>query len=180
MLATQNRPKRKSGLTARERIERYRVVAGECWETSLDLTHKYPQLTIAGRKISVHRASYETYVGPIPESLAVLHKCDNPRCHRPSHLYVGTLSDNMTDMWARSRAKRARAPTIDVSLAAELGKTMSQQDVAECFGVSQSTISVALRAVGASRGKTTPFGKSHGLGGRQPSKRKPDDINYSK
>jgi len=171
MYATQNKPKRKAGLTIQGRIERYRVVVGECWETSLDTSHEYPQLTVAGRKVSIHRASYETYIGPIPEGLSVLHKCDNPRCHRPSHLYAGTLSDNMSDMWVRSRGKRTRPPTIDVALAAELGKAMSQKDVAECFGVSQSTISVALRSIGASRGKTTSFGKNHGLGGRQTNER---------
>jgi len=176
MTGIPNRPKRKAGLTIQERIERYRIVVGECWETSLDLSHKYPQLTVAGKKVSIHRAAYETYVGSIPSGLSVLHECDNPRCHRPLHLFAGTLSDNMNDMWAKGRAKRTKGRIVDARLAATLGATLTQREVAECFGVSQSAISVALRSVGASRGKTTSFGKGHGLGGRKSKTARPDAV----
>lgn len=48
-----------------------------------------------------HRFAWELINGPIPAGMSVLHKCDNPSCCNPNHLYLGTQSDNISD-----RAKR--------------------------------------------------------------------------
>lgn len=52
-----------------------------------------------------HRASYEEFVGPIPEGLHVLHHCDNPPCINPDLLYTGTPLDNGRDKAARGRSR---------------------------------------------------------------------------
>ena len=52
-----------------------------------------------------HRYFYNYYVGDIPEDLLVLHSCDNRPCVLPSHLRVGTASDNMKDMGERNKTR---------------------------------------------------------------------------
>lgn len=52
-----------------------------------------------------HRAAWRMFKCEIPEGMSVLHKCDNPICVNPSHLWLGTQSDNCHDMWRKGRAK---------------------------------------------------------------------------
>lgn len=52
----------------------------------------------------VHRVIWNEVNGPIPDQMRVLHKCDNPPCCNPDHLFLGTQKDNMDDMWRKNRA----------------------------------------------------------------------------
>ena len=52
-----------------------------------------------------HRWSYETFVGPIPAGMFVLHRCDITTCVAPAHLFLGTQADNMHDMAAKGRSR---------------------------------------------------------------------------
>ena len=77
----------------------------ECWEWTKSFSHfGYGQLWWIDRHILVHRASYISYVGEIPEGMCVLHKCDNPKCLNPNHLFLGSRLDNNQD-----RAKKRRS-----------------------------------------------------------------------
>jgi len=53
----------------------------------------------------VHRRSFELFNGPIPPGMFVLHRCDNPPCINPEHLFLGTYADNTRDMIAKGRAR---------------------------------------------------------------------------
>jgi len=54
--------------------------------------------------IRAHRMSWILEYGDIPKPLFVLHRCDNPACVRPSHLWLGTNRDNMEDMAIKGRS----------------------------------------------------------------------------
>ena len=58
-----------------------------------------------GRLQVAHRLSWTEANGPIPDGLYALHKCDNPSCINPDHLFLGTYSDNLRDAWAKGRNK---------------------------------------------------------------------------
>lgn len=65
--------------------------------------HGYGNRKYKGSIWLAHRAAWDEQVGPIPEGMFVLHKCDNRLCVRVSHLFLGTGSDNMKDMVAKGR-----------------------------------------------------------------------------
>lgn len=87
-----------------------------CWEWPMSRTNgKYGQVHIPhsghrGRMYATHRLSYEIFIGPIDDDAPfVLHKCDNPCCCNPSHLFSGTPLDNVRDMDAKGRRVRRGA-----------------------------------------------------------------------
>ena len=55
---------------------------------------------------TAHRVAWESFVGPIPDGLCVLHKCDNPPCVNVRHLFLGTLQDNAIDMAVKGRGRK--------------------------------------------------------------------------
>lgn len=56
--------------------------------------------------VGAHRVAWTKTYGLIPSGMSVLHRCDNPPCCRPDHLFLGTLPDNMKDKVSKGRQSR--------------------------------------------------------------------------
>ena len=132
----------------------------QCWEWVAGYSPDgYGKFKLNGHTWRAHRLVYIWEIDAIPHGLLVLHKCDNIKCVRPSHLYAGTTSDNMKDRAKRSsfipslpiytrdthpRTKLTREKIGEVcSLYATEGYTTRQLGI--IFGVDASTIARALR-----------------------------------
>jgi hypothetical protein len=63
----------------------------------------YGQAKRDGKECLVHRWAWEYWRGPIPKGKKVLHKCDNTRCLRMRHLFLGSQKDNVRDMCRKGR-----------------------------------------------------------------------------
>lgn len=83
------------------------VLKSRCWEwTAAKDGDGYGKCTYKGQWGSAHRAAYDMMVGEIGQNI-VCHRCDNPSCVRPIHLFLGTVSDNNADMQQKGRLKIA-------------------------------------------------------------------------
>lgn len=81
--------------------------ADGCWLFNGGKTHfGYGRLSLRGNRwITAHRFAWLLHRGDIPDvSLCVLHRCDNPPCVNPDHLFLGTHADNVRDMVRKGRA----------------------------------------------------------------------------
>jgi hypothetical protein len=112
-----------------ERFWRYVQKTESCWEWVGNKGRfgygRIQEFGVSGKTVQAHRLSYQMHVGPIPDGLFVMHKCDNPSCVNPGHLQLGTPRDNTQDMIAKGR-KRVVAPVGEGNgkskLTAELAK----------------------------------------------------------
>lgn len=112
----------------------------------------YGVLRRGGRNHLVHRVALFDFMGIKASNLHVLHKCDNPGCVNPEHLYLGTHARNMADMKTRRRAKAgpgqgsgesnpASKLTAEQVLEIRRRTGEPQRRLAREFGVIQQTIS---------------------------------------
>lgn len=115
-----------------------------CWEMEGSLD-KDGYATV-GRK-RAHRLSYELFIGIIPRSMNVCHKCDNRKCCNPDHLFIGTQKENIADMISKGRKanrfgerntqnKLTESQVLNIYHSCE-----SQRKIADRFGIDQSTVS---------------------------------------
>ena len=120
-----------------------------CWEW-LGRKDKdgYGIMSVGDYPTRVHRIMYEQIKGDIKEDLFVCHKCDNPGCCNPEHLFLGTIHDNNDDKCRKGRTPKGEdsATSIltekDVLEVRELLKTgMSNKQIGDRYGVTRWAIS---------------------------------------
>lgn len=137
----------KTGETFWARVEK----SNGCYEWQGAVTPiGYGSVRRWGHTMPAHRVAWTLTYGPIPPGIKVLHKCDNRRCCRPDHLFLGSQIDNIHDMIAKGRAvypaprngktKLTDAQAIHIRSLYK-SKQITQDQLALDFGVSQSVIS---------------------------------------
>lgn len=78
--------------------------SGECWEWTGAIDRKgYGVAVIKGRFLLAHRLAWALSNGRDPGALLACHSCDNPKCVRPDHIWLGTNEDNQADKIAKGR-----------------------------------------------------------------------------
>ena len=134
-----------------------------CWEWNGCKRGGYGRTTAGSRRdgtrrtVSAHRLSYELHNGTIPDGYEVCHKCDNPSCINPDHLFIGTRQDNINDRERKGRnvvfvgEEQARAKLTKKAVKdarwERAYKGISFQRLAEKYGVSKRTMQNAIKGV---------------------------------
>ena len=120
--------------------------SGACWEwTAGKNSDGYGQIKIKGRQIKAHRLSWELHSTPIPDGMQCLHRCDNPACVNPKHLFLGTHKDNMVDKKIKERGLKKLNHADVTNIKAIYKYTAATQDqLAGLYKVSQSLVSMII------------------------------------
>jgi hypothetical protein len=124
-----------------------------CWLWTLSTTpNGYGKVGLPfSRKIgTTSRVAWALTYGPIPDGLCVLHRCDNRRCCRPDHLFLGTAKDNYDDMVAKGRAdlfssRRFTVEQVHAIRAWHASGTAGCRTIAKHHGVDRNTIRAMIR-----------------------------------
>ena len=129
----------------------------QCWLWNGTLsTSGYGQFQVRDKCVYAHRAMYAIKFGEIPENGHVCHKCDNPLCVNPSHLFLGDAVINMKDRFKKGRYASIRGENNKQSKLSEsqvleikkyLAQGIRQQDIAKIYSVSQICISLIKRGI---------------------------------
>lgn len=134
-------------------IPPHRPELGPCWLWTGGINHQRGGYGMFALRKGVirrsHRIAWELESGPVPDGLWVLHRCDNPPCVRPGHLFLGTPRDNIDDMITKGRSNpaqgsarpQARLSEADVlAIRAARAQGATGAELARQYGVHRSSI----------------------------------------
>lgn len=124
---------------------------GPCWDWIGYVNHRNGrgQFWIGGKLTSAHRAAWMIFRGKIPNGSCVLHRCDNPVCCNPHHLFLGTQQDNITDAQFKGRlvsppGERCGGSRLLESQVIEIVRMLdiklSHAEIGKRFGVTKSAV----------------------------------------
>jgi hypothetical protein len=139
------------GMTAMQRFDHYTDKTGDCWNWTGSTfgSGRYGAFWDGAKSVGAHTFSFKYHLGDIPKGMYVCHRCDNPRCVNPEHLFLGFPKDNTNDMMQKRRGRwpsgsaHHKAKLSDEQVAEIMGLRgeATQAAVAKQFGVDQSHIS---------------------------------------
>lgn len=120
----------------------------ECWLwTASKRSNRYGAFRTGLKSNSAHRFSWELHFGKIPDGMVVCHKCDNPPCVNPNHLFLGTHAENQNDKKNKGRAARgernnkAKLTESDVrKIRILIEQGVSSREIGKKFNVLHSAI----------------------------------------
>ena len=125
---------------------------GRCWLWTAQRSHGYGRFVFDGRGRPATHMSWKIHVRKVPDNLFLLHKCDNPPCVNPNHLYEGTAKQNMQDALQRGQyplGERHGTSKVTEALVKEIRRRCEhevQRRVAEELGLHESQVSrIVLR-----------------------------------
>ena len=149
MKHTPNRTRRPLTLAVMDRFLPNVDRSGACWLwTGKRDVDGYGVFYFDGGDYRAHRVAYEFAFDQAPGSKCVCHRCDNPSCVRPDHLFLGTSEENTADRNAKGRQARGRSvpqsklsDTQVIEIRRALSTGAKQVAIARAYGVSQALIS---------------------------------------
>ena len=138
--------------TIRDRFDAKAAKSDGCWKwTGVKNPAGYGLINPGGRAPPwlAHRVSWTIHVGPIPSGMCVLHRCDNPECTNPEHLFIGDYAANAADKVSKGRQHRGETSPSHKLVASQVifirgmyaDGQVTQQDLADAFGVQRTAIS---------------------------------------
>lgn len=99
----------------------------------------------SGQKITASRASWLIHFGDIPPGMYVCHKCDNPECTNPEHLFLGTATDNARDKENKGRGLRKFDQQTCNAIYTLISLGASKRSVARAFQTYRNSIETAMQ-----------------------------------
>lgn len=133
------------------------IEGSRCWHWqgyTSNTGMQYGRMFVRGRHFSAHRLSYELHHGAIPAKASVCHRCDNPICVNPDHLFLGTPLENMLDRDAKGRQAKGEkngGAKVTIHLVREIraakksDNSLTLRQLKARFGLSVPQISRILR-----------------------------------
>ena len=143
--------------TLKKGFERHVIKQMGCWNWRGAKTEKgYGVFNSNKKTYLAHRASWLINNGDIPDNICICHKCDNPICTNPEHLFLGTKSENAKDMIRKGRSitygkfgeKSIRSKLTNVQRKEIINlrnKRVSTLEISKEFKVSQGTIYYVIK-----------------------------------